>query len=279
MVIEHRLSHPEGVLLRPDDPCGTGLLVLGGSSGRVDDERARLLADHGALAMSVRWFGGPEQQPAPYEVPLEQLSACLDALAGECERLAVVGVSFGAEAALVLAARDPRIRSVAAFAPTAFVWAGVAADGPDGEPRQTSHWTAGGRPLPFVPLSETWESDTDPRAFRSLYATSLVERPDLATAAAIPVERIDGDVVLVAGGDDQVWPSVEFARLLAARRAGHGLETTVVVHDEAGHRTVLPGESPVVAGLAMARGGTPEADAELGRRAWPAVVAALRLHP
>ncbi len=277
MVIEHRLSHPEGVLFRPDGPCGTGVLVLGGSSGRVDDERARLLAGHGALSMSVRWFGGESQQPAPYEVPLEQLTSCLDALAGEVERLAVVGVSFGAEAALLLATRDPRIAAVVAFAPSSVVWAGVAVDGPGGEPRQTSHWSSAGAPLPFVPFSETWEPDTDPPAFRGLYATSLAERPDLAAEAAIPVELVDGDVVLVAGGDDQVWPSVDFARSIAARRTDHGLTTTVVVHEDAGHRTVLPGESPVVAGQVMRRGGTPEADAELGRRAWPEVVRALHL--
>ncbi|MEO3935357.1 acyl-CoA thioester hydrolase/BAAT C-terminal domain-containing protein [Dermatophilaceae bacterium Soc4.6] len=271
------MSSPEGVLLRPDSPCGTGVLVLSGSSGRVDDERARLLAEHGALAMSVRWFGGPGQPPGPYEVPLEQLTECLDALAGVSDRLAVVGVSFGAELALVLAAQDPRVTSVAAFAPSSVVWAGVADDGPGGEARQTSHWSHGGEPLPFVPFDESWEPDSDPPAFRSLYATSLAARPDLVRAATIPVERIGGDVVLVAGGDDQVWPSVDFARRIEERRDAHGLATSVVVHHDAGHRTVLPGESPVVGGLAMQRGGTPEADTELGRWAWPHLLRALHL--
>ncbi|MDQ2755802.1 MAG: acyl-CoA thioesterase [Actinomycetota bacterium] len=277
MVVEHRLSSPEGVLLRPDSPCGTGVLVLGGSSGRVDDERARLLAEHGALAMSVQWFGGEGQQPAPYEVPLEQLTVCLDALAGACKRLAVVGVSFGAELALVLASGDPRVRAAVAFAPSSVVWAGVAADGPHGEPRQTSHWSLDGHPLPFVPLSESWRPETDPPAFRGLYSASLAERPDRAEVAVIPVERIGGDVVLVSGDDDQVWPSVDFARRIEARRIGYGLVTTVVTHRNAGHRTVLPGESPVVAGMAMQRGGTPESDAELGRWAWPHVARALHL--
>jgi len=277
MVIEHRLDDPQGVLFRPDSPCGTGVLVLGGSSGRVDDERARLLATRGAIAMSVRWFGGVGQQPAPYEVPLEQLTVCLDALAGVSERLAVVGVSFGAELALTLAAHDPRIAAVVAFAPSSVVWAGVAVDGPGGEPRQTSHWSLDGAPLPFVPLSETWVPDGDPPAFRGMYTTSLAELPDWAESAAIPVEHIAGDVVLVAGGDDRVWPSVGFARSIEARRRDHGLATTVVVQQDAGHRTVLPGESPVVAGMVMQRGGNPDADAELGRWAWPHVARVLHL--
>ena len=136
---EHRLNRPAGILFRPENPCGTGVLILAGSSGRIDDERARLLAMHGAMAMSIQWFGGERQQPGPYEVPLETFTECLDSLAGACERIAVVGTSFGAEAALVLAARDPRVTAVVGFAPSSVVWAGVAPDGPDGEARQTSH--------------------------------------------------------------------------------------------------------------------------------------------
>ncbi len=80
---------------------GTGVLVLSGSSGAVEDDRARLLAAHGATALALRWFGWPGQQPAPFEVPLETFVEALDRLAGECARLAVLGTSFGAEAALL----------------------------------------------------------------------------------------------------------------------------------------------------------------------------------
>ena len=61
------------------------------------------------------------------------------------------------------------------------------------------------------------------------------------------------------------------------RRRAHGLETTVVIHPEAGHRAVLPGEPASEGGMAMARGGSPAADAALGELAWPAIRSALRL--
>ena len=276
--MEQELREPEGLMVQPENPCGTGVLVLAGSSGRVDVDRARLLARHGATALSVRWFGGDGQQPGPYEVPLETFSDALDRLASRCDRLAVVGTSFGAEAALLTAVHDDRVDAVVAFAPTPVVWAGVATDGPDGASRQTSHWTLDGIPLPFVPFLESWEPDRDPPAFRDCYRQSLDAHPDDARAAAIKAERIRGDVVTVAGEDDQVWPGADFARDLAARRTEHGLETTVVTHRHAGHRTVLPGEPVVTAGQHMARGGTAEADAELGRQAWPHLVSVLRLH-
>jgi hypothetical protein len=42
--------------LEPDDPCGTGVLVLSGSSGALELERAGLFAAHGATTLALRWF-------------------------------------------------------------------------------------------------------------------------------------------------------------------------------------------------------------------------------
>ena len=79
----------------------TGVLCLAGSSGRVDADRARLVAGLGAVTESIQWFGGPGQQPAPFEVPLELFQHRIEALARECDRIVVVGTSFGAEAAQI----------------------------------------------------------------------------------------------------------------------------------------------------------------------------------
>ena len=214
--MEQSLERPEGVLVAPHEPCGTGVLVLAGSSGRVEAERARLFARHGALALSIRWFGGEGQQPDTYEVPLELFFGALDRLAPSCDRLAVVGSSFGAEAALLTAVHDGRVDAVVALAPSPVVWAGVAPT-EDGEGvRQTSHWTLGGAALPFVPLVDDWAPDQTPPAFRGLYVESLASQPQAAADAAIPVERIGGEVLVVGGEDDQVWPGAEFARAVAS---------------------------------------------------------------
>lgn len=55
---------------RPENPTGVGVLVLAGSSGRLDVGRADVLAAAGATALAVRWFGG-EGQPVrlPSVVP------------------------------------------------------------------------------------------------------------------------------------------------------------------------------------------------------------------
>lgn len=265
---------PDGlVVVGPAGPrSGAGVLVLAGSSGITDVARARVLAGTGAVVVALRWFGGPRQSPGICEVPLETFTAALDLLSQNADRLVVLGTSKGAEAALLVAAHDARVDAVAAFAPPHVVWANVGA-GTDGRDRPLrSSWTLGGRPLPFVPYTDHWEPDGDPPAFRGLYEASLARYPGQAERAALPVERIAGDVLLAAGGDDQVWPADESVRLLAARRSAHGQPTTVVVDDEAGHRLLLPGETPSTAGATMRRGGTPEADARLGRSVWDALL-------
>lgn len=85
---------------------------------------------------------------------------------------------------------------------------------------------------------------SDPPEYLSLYSTSLTLDPALTAAATIPVERISGDLLLIAGGDDRVWPSVAFATAISQRRQAHGGRTTIVEHPDAGHRLLLPGEVP-----------------------------------
>lgn len=264
-----RFEDPQWELLEPEDPTGTGVLLLAGSSGRVDSGRARVLQEHGATVLAIRWFGGPGQQPGPFEVPVELFIEALDQLEPHVDDLAIVGTSFGGEAALLTASFDARVRHTVGFAAPSVVWPGWTGD------RWTSHWTWRGDPVPFVPLDPDWVPDTDPPTFLPLYDRAFDPRKE--QAGAIPVERIAGDVLLIAGGDDLVWPSVRFAEHVAHRRRHYGTTTEVVTHPSAGHRATLPGEAPPGAGMRMARGGTPCADAELGVRAWPAIARVLRL--
>ena len=263
------LDHENFEWMQPTDPCGAGVVVIAGSSGALPIERARLLATHGLEVIALRWFGGPGQNPGPYEIELELFVHTLDTLASVVDRVSMLGASFGAEAALTVAARRPELASVVAISPTTHVWPGH-----DPEGRERSHWTMNGVALPHVPLAEAWVPESDPPAFRPWYELSLEVAPDPASAR-IPVEFIIGDVVLVAGGDDRVWPSDDWARSISGRRAGAGRSTTMVVHPEAGHRPILPGEGAPTAGQRMSRGGNPPADAQLGRRAWPHILDAL----
>lgn len=82
--------------------------------------------------------------------------------------------------------------------------------------------------------------------------------------------------MLVAGGDDQVWPALTMAQSISARREEHGSGTVLVTDPAAGHRTVLPGEPVVTRGINMRRGGSDAADRRLGAAAWPHIEMLLR---
>ena len=96
-------------------------------------------------------------------------------------------------------------------------------------------------------------------------------------AAAIPIERARGDVLLIAGGDDALWPSAIFAETLAARCRAAGRPVGLITYPDAGHRPIFPDESPPAPSVRVAHDGNPTADAALGRVAWPAVLAGLSL--
>ena len=67
---ERELPNPwEGVLIAPAAGADAGVLVLADSRGRIERERARMLAEQGIATLAIRWFGGPGQSPGICEVP------------------------------------------------------------------------------------------------------------------------------------------------------------------------------------------------------------------
>ncbi|MGW1048398.1 acyl-CoA thioester hydrolase/BAAT C-terminal domain-containing protein [Streptomyces sp. NPDC002521] len=282
IVVEHALTAPwEAVLMEPAAGSSTGVVVLAGSSGRVDRQRARLLAEQGLLALAIRWFGGPGQPAGICEVPLETFVAAVDLLKSRgAERVGILGWSKGAEAALLTAVYEPRVNAVVAVSPTSLVWCNVG-PGLDGQQRPyRSSWTWRGQPLPFVSMDDSWqaaEQGDGPVAIRGWYEHSERTFARHLDAAAIPVEKVSADVLLVAGGDDAMWPSLRYAEQLAARRRAVDAPVQVVARDDAGHRPHFPGESPAAPSNTYLYGGTARGDALLGETAWAPILGLL--HP
>lgn len=269
------LAEADTYWARPRQPGTTGVLVVAGSSGRLDVGRADVLAAAGATALAIRWFGGERQPAAPREVPLETFVAAVDLLELECDRIGILGLSYGAEAALLTAVRDPRVDAVVALAPTDVAWEGHREG--DSDPAR-SKWTWRGAPLPFVPIDQSWTPASSPPAFVGSYVQSRRSAdPSTVDAATIPVEQFDGELVLVVGGDDQVWPSRDAAEAIVSRRSAHGLGTTLIEDPRAGHSVILPGEQAPSAERPYLIGGDEGAAERLGRAAWPMIRSALRL--
>ncbi len=268
-----------GVLVEPAGAPRAAVLVLAGSSGRVDADRATLLAARGALTLALQWFGGEGQPPGICEVPLETFTTGLDLLQQKAPGLplGILGLSKGAEAALAVSTVDERVEAVVALAPSHVAWANVG-PGLDGEtyPYRSS-WSWQGRPLPFVSYDESWEPGPPPVANVDLYRRSLTLDPERTAAATIDVAETRADLLLVAGGDDEMWDSLSHAESIVTTRTVAGQQVELVSSPAAGHRVVFPGETAVTPTGQFAHGGHAAADAELGARAWPRVLEVLRL--
>jgi alpha-beta hydrolase superfamily lysophospholipase len=101
---------------------------------------------------------------------------------------------------------------------------------------------------------------------------SLQIGADNLSAARIPVEKAQADIILVAGGDDALRPSDGFAKSIEERLASAGKNAPLIQHPDAGHRLLFPSET-TLRSIQHAQGGSDEADAELGRSAWDAISA------
>jgi dienelactone hydrolase len=109
---------------------------------------------------------------------------------------------------------------------------------------------------------------------------------DEAEQATIPVERINGPVLLLSGADDQLWPSPAPAEVAVLRLVAHGLpgrphEARHVRYPGAGHCFPLPNlpagrtaRDPVL-GRTVTFGGTAAGNARAADMAWRETLAFL----
>ncbi|UXS45923.1 acyl-CoA thioester hydrolase/BAAT C-terminal domain-containing protein [Agrobacterium tumefaciens] len=271
--VEQLEGKVRGALLQSTNSGKTGVIVLGGSSGRVDTTRAGLFANIGARALALHWFGGANQPPGICEIPLETFVDATDLLISRgCDRIVFVGTSKGAEAALLASTIDHRINVVIAVSPSSVVWGNIGA-GVDGISwPERSSWSFKGSPLDFVPADIDWQKDYRDGlvSYRSFFEKCLSNDVQINERARIPVESSPADLILVAGGDDALWPSGYFARQILQSRQAHGRQATLIFDKDAGHRILLPGETTQRSKL-HAHGGSDEADAKLGQNAWRAI--------
>lgn len=270
-----------------------GVLILGGSEGGLYEALARAMAANGFAALTLAYFKYPNLPDELVEIPLEYFDRAIAWLQARPEvrtgGVGLYGGSKGGELALLVASRNAGVRAVTAMTPAAHAWEGhtVRFFSPDYQP--VSSWSLGGKPLPYVrffasPEDKEKERKGELGSFVPFFRDGLA-RADAATieAATIPVERIQGGVLLVSGTEDCIWPAGEFCALIMDRLKKNGFahEARHVSIAGGGHGTVQPSLITANRGLLIdgdPSGGSPQADAEGGYRAWAETIAFLRRH-
>ncbi|HXZ11005.1 MAG TPA: acyl-CoA thioester hydrolase/BAAT C-terminal domain-containing protein [Candidatus Sulfotelmatobacter sp.] len=291
-------GHAGKLFLPPGPGPHPAVVVLKGTGGGYDLDKAAALSRHGIATLALAYLGIPPLPNWLHRIPLEYFEAALEWLGAQPEidaqRIGVLGVSRGAELALLLAAAYPQIRAVVAYAPSSVAWAAGGRDKSTGE--IIPSWTHNNRPIPFAPLplqSFMLRSAFPvvvfrrPVIFRNLFRSGLQNLEESARAA-IAVEKIRGPLLLISGGDDHLWPAAEMSEAIVERlkrhRFAHALEH--LHYPRAGHMLRYPhlpttsrkSGHPQLRDACYSFGGTPEADAEAQADSWRRSIAFLRAH-
>lgn len=225
------------------------VLVLSGSDGRIEKAQliAQLLAAHGYAALALCYFGLTGSPSALSQIDLEPLEKALAWLSVQAEvlpdKLALYGRSKGGELALLAASCFPSVTAVVANTPSCYCYEGISRWH---LPSRHSSWRYRGQELPYIAISPSalWQMalhclQHHPNSLRPMYQY-LFEHSDKASAM-IPLERINGPILLLSAEFDDIWPSRAHAQM-----AFHYLQSHHFPHSyrhicyATGHMLTLP---------------------------------------
>ena len=215
------------------------VVVFGGSEGSANPRVGRWLQDAGYNVLALYFFGQPNQQPQLSQVPLEFFQEALDWIHANVTAdgpITVLGLSKGAELAANLAVRYPQIDNVICYSPAEFTYSGLNFSNP-----AVSSFTYLGVDVPFLSYSMQGRQQLVstgryllglPSSYRAGFA-GAAEHATAAerAAAAIDLSDFAGNLLLLAGSDDAMWPSDVAARRLASDNS----RAEAVIYPDAGH--------------------------------------------
>ncbi|OZI34031.1 palmitoyl-CoA hydrolase [Bordetella genomosp. 10] len=284
-----------GTLFTPATPGPhPAIVVLNGSGGGINEPRAALYASHGYAALALGYFKAPGLSDYISNTPLEYFKRGLDWVRREVRPwrgfVALSGQSRGGELVLLLATLFPRdVSAVVAYVPSALVHGGQnAADPAVG--RDGPAWLYEGKPLPHLwenNRTATWEPyDNGPQPRRNeLAMRTALQDAEAVARVRIPVERIQGPVMLLSATDDGSWPSSLFTQWIqdSLAAAGHPHDVQRRDYEGGGHSILLPHVPTTqlvfrhpVSGRSSTTGGSPAVNAFADADSWPAVRAFLQ---
>lgn len=200
------------------------IVLVSGSGGGLNENRAAMFASHGYGALALAYFAFEDLPKDLFEIPLEYFETAIHWLQQhpkvDGNRLAITGGSRGGELSLLLGVTFLAFKAVIAYVPSSLVWGGF---GSEGNPDQAA-WTFQGKPIPYVIHKSgkevVLENPDDPIPLTPTFLEAMEDNASIP-AAVIPVEKINGAVLLISGEDDQMWPSAFFSRMVMRRLDQH----------------------------------------------------------
>ena len=233
-------------------------------------------ADSVLVKMGVRWLHrlgchvlalSPEpEHPDFAELPVERFGAAIRQMqAMGMRRFGVCGGSIHGMLALIAASTCPEITLTIAMSPCDFVAEGFIRDGLDGSGERPADGKAvvsrNGQSLPYLPyayrhpdydreLKAEAKRGGNLAASREMFDRAELLHP-LQEEEFIPVEQIQGTLLLVGARDDCLWDTEKYIRRMEARLRNRGgaCQCRCLLYDHGTHflfpQSLLTGTLPV----------------------------------
>lgn len=264
----------------PDSEPLPTVLMLGGSEGGLRESSAALLASHGFNTFALAYFGIEDLPKELVNIPLDYIEEAIEWLSNnshvDTAKLGIFGTSKGGELALLGASMFPVIKAVVGYVPSGVVYPGLGQSASGG-----SSWQYKGKSLPFaygdVPKMVMEELEQtrharEPISYRKTYQYWAQGEK----RAEIAVEDIQGPILLISGGDDQLWPSDVLSEKVISRlkEHNHSYRYEHIQYPDAGHSFSVPGYSTAQSVITpfgsgnLLLGGTPKDNAQAQFDAW-----------
>ena len=172
--------------------------------------------------MTLAYFAGHGLPVHLRAIPLEYFTTAFRWLSSQKEVIpgeyTLMGVSRGAELALLVGSMYPEVNAVVGIAPSSVIFPGQPTGILDALQGQHSAWSVQGHETAFVPIPYSW---TALRGMVTGRRTRMFEEAlrnaGAVEAAAIPVEKTRGPFLLVSFLQDEIWPSTLMANQLMDR--------------------------------------------------------------
>lgn len=201
-----------------------GIIDLFGTIGGLVEFKASLLASHGFAALALAYFAYDDLPKVATELELEYFFEACDWMLAHPDvmsrGLGVMGVSKGSELALILAAHRKEVTAVVGVSPAHALIA--------------FPLKCRGEPLAFLKFKPDLVklSENGAMIFKESYPPDMTDGP--GRAATIEVEKIQGDILLICGTDDQNWKAQEMAGKIRSRLRKYGKESRCTIHSYPG---------------------------------------------
>lgn len=285
--IEVRENGLVGALFSPQSERPLPVIItLSGSNGGLSENRAKLLASNGFAVFALGYFGVDGLPSNLQDIPLEYFETAFAWLKEQpnidSSRVGLYGASRGAELSLILGSFFPNsVQAIVAIVPSSVVYGGLSET-------PVNAWIYQDNPIrPFAPVPQTDFADgkgqtpQNPANTRQSFLEGMKNEVAFA-AASIPVENIRCPILLVSGGDDQMWPSDLYVQQIMDRltKTHSSIICCHLHYPDAGHGINIP-NLPIpgptyyhpIGKLWFSMGGSRAADARASSDAWNKLVA------